>query len=581
MAFDGIAVAVIVKELKNKLINSRVMKVYQPDSSTLLFHLRSFGQTHKLLLSSHPIYARIHTTQANYPNPQNPPAFCMLLRKYLEPSRILDIEQYQMERIVTITFETFEPEGHNHKHLIFELMGRDSNIIFVDQDYTILDALRRTKFEQQNRNINPGVTYQLPPVQMKLNPLTLNENEFKDEIRFLPAHVPIYRGLIQLLQGLGQEAAKEICYRAGLDPSATRAELSLEQLPKLWKSLQQLLALNESPILLSNGQGFSAYQLTGVETYQVFTDLDTLLDIYYTSRVSSETLQQEVAHLQKILKAQLKRIERKEQIQRETLKEALEAEKWQKMGELILANIHQIPKGAAQATVIDYYEIEQPQITIQLDPSLSASQNAQNFFKKYAKAKKSEKITQQQLENTVTERMYIEQVMFQLEHVDNIETLTEIREELITQGIVPAKPENQRNKRKPAKTVPFSQYITSDGHVVLLGRSNRQNDELTFKVARSQDIWLHARNVPGSHVILKASQPISKQALLEAATLAALHSRNNTMDKVEVDYTERKHVHKPPGAKPGYVIYDNFKTVLVNPHDTNNHPQPIKADQNT
>ena len=389
MAFDGIAAVRIVAELNQKLINSRMVKIYQPDRHTVILHLRSLGQTHKLVISADPVNARIHTTQHSAENPQNPPAFCMLLRKYLEPSRVMEIKQHELERIIVIKFETFDPNlGTTIKSLVFELMGRNSNIILIDQDWVILDAIHRNSDENHPRPIMPGLSYKLPPVNTKLNPLGMSEPEAIAEIRLFPAQTPIFKGLVNIFQGLSPQGAAEVCRRAGIDPQTLKQDLSLQEMEALWKNLHKFITVKEPPVLVQSAKpDFFAYRLTDVPDQLEFTSLDELVDDFYHYRIHTHQVRQKAGALQTQINTHLKRLRKKEQIQRNTLKAAEDADQWQKMGELILANLYKITKGDHSVTAVDYYDPNQHEITIELDPSLGPSENAQRYFKRYNKAK--------------------------------------------------------------------------------------------------------------------------------------------------------------------------------------------------
>lgn len=577
MAFDGIAAVRIVAELNQKLINSRMVKIYQPDRHTVILHLRSLGQTHKLVISADPVNARIHTTQHSAENPQNPPAFCMLLRKYLEPSRVMEIKQHELERIIVIKFETFDPNlGTTIKSLVFELMGRNSNIILIDQDWVILDAIHRNSDENHPRPIMPGLSYKLPPVNTKLNPLGMSEPEAIAEIRLFPAQTPIFKGLVNIFQGLSPQGAAEVCRRAGIDPQTLKQDLSLQEMEALWKNLHKFITVKEPPVLVQSAKpDFFAYRLTDVPDQLEFTSLDELVDDFYHYRIHTHQVRQKAGALQTQINTHLKRLRKKEQIQRNTLKAAEDADQWQKMGELILANLYKITKGDHSVTAVDYYDPNQHEITIELDPSLGPSENAQRYFKRYNKAKNSREITKKLLNLTVMERQYLEEVMVQLEQADDLEVLGEIENELIKEGFIRTKRSKKQNGDFHRKAKPYQEYAASDGTVILLGRNNRQNDLLTFRVAKPDDIWLHAQNIPGSHVILRADQGVSEEALSEAAALAAYYSKHRNSPKVPVDYTERKHVHKPKGAKPGFVTYNHFKTITADPTKLQNLPKKV------
>jgi len=584
MAFDGIAVSAVVAELNQKLNNARVAKIYQPDRHTMIIHLRGIGKNHKLLISADPDSPRIHTTTAADPNPQNPPAFCMLLRKHLEPSRLLGFEQVEFERIILIRLETYDPDaGPHEKHLVFELMGRNSNIILIDQDRTIIDAIYRNSDPNHERPIMPGIKYQLPPVHNKLNPRRLTQAEFSTELRLMPT-LPLAKALVERFQGLGPQAAREICIRAGVDPEMHARDLDTGQIDALWHSLIGLIKSEPKPTLVYRPKpDFFAYesvQTGGSGSLQHFPTIDELLDYYFTARTRERQLRQKTARLQNAINAHLKRLHRKEQIHRETLEAAAKADEWQKWGEIILANLYRINKGDTILEAIDFYHPSQPLITIELDPALTPSENAQMCFKKYAKAKRSAKSAACQLAETSTLKDYLETISVQLEQAEDLDTVAEIEAELIKEGLIQDSNPKARKTMKNSSgggTRPYDQYTAADGTRILLGRSSRQNDFVTFKAAKPEYLWLHAQKIPGSHVIVCSDKEVSQQTLLEAATLAAYYSRNRTSAKVAVDYTRRKHVRKPPEAKPGFVIYDHFQTIVVDPTKIENLPRKLTA----
>lgn len=583
MAFDGIAVSVIAQELNKSLTNARVMKIFQTDRHTIILHLRTPGTTKKLIISADPVYPRIHTTNQDYPNPLAPPAFCMLLRKHLEPSRILSIKQLNLERLITITFEVFDHEiGRTENYLVLELMGRHSNIILLDHNHVILDAIHRSGDEDRLRQLMPNIKYQVPNNQDKLDPTTQSENDFINEIRLLPANINLTKGLMQLYQGLGPQTAVEIVKRAKLDPDQLKQDTSMTDFVALWHGLQSLIEAAGNPVLakIKGRTDFFAYSLTEVANQEQFPDLDTLLDNFYSLRINKERIRNQASTLTKVLSTHLKRVTRKEMRQKETLITAKKSDKWQKYGELVLANIYKITKGMDKINVTDYYDSGQPTISIPLDSSISASDNAQAYFKKYTKAKKSVKVTKIQLQKTLAERRYLEETLFHIEKADSTETLAEIKDELVQTGYLKIKQHKKANHKHQAAPS-YIHYLSSDGITILLGRNNKQNNNLTFKVARPNDLWFHAQKIPGSHVIVKVEGKVPEQTLLEAATLAAYFSRSQSSSKVPVDYTERKHVKKPLGAKPGFVVYNIFSTMTVDPTNETNLPkkkrtQPFK-----
>ncbi len=578
MAFDGIAVSVIVDELNQSLLNARVNKIYQKDKLTLVINLRIPGETKILLISADPRFPRIYmpNSDSEFKYPYTPPAFCMLLRKYLEPSRIISISQHQLERIITITFECYDPElGNNKKQLIFELMGRHSNIILVDHNQIILDAIKRSGNREHMRQIMPGLKYEIPFAQVKQDPREHSKAEFVDAIRLLPGNISISKGLMQLYQGLGPETAKEIIRRSSLDPDTPKIQVQIDEYDKLWGSFSAFLRNPGKPVLILEPKSdFFAYPLSDGRGQKQYADFNNLLTDFYTDKIHNENLRSVINNLLRGLKVHQDRLTRKGNILRKTLEQASKASTWQKLGQLLLTNMHLAKKGDSYLEVVDYYQPEQPRLTIELNPRLTPSENSQQYFKKYSKAKRSQSIVKGQLYKTIQERNYIEETMFHIEQAESISVLSEIKRELIESGYIsPKANKNQGKQLKPATQTKFERYLSSDNIEILLGRNNRQNDYVTFKMAQGNHIWMHAQQIPGSHVIIRADNQVPEQTLVEGATLAAFHSKAKSSPKVVVDYTQRKNVRKPRGAKPGFVLYDQFNSLVVDPTNTANLPK--------
>ena len=466
MAFDGIAVSAIAVELNEKLGNARVARIYQPSRHTIIIHLRSIGQTHKLLISADPESARIHTTKVPDPNPEYPPAFCMLLRKHLEPSRLIGIEQVEFERIVAIRFETYDLDlNPAQKSIVCELMGRNSNIILINQDQTILDAIHRNNDPNHPRPIMPGLRYQLPPVHKKINPRSSSKTEFAEELRLLPASTSLAQALVERYQGLGPQAAMEVCSRSALDPELGIRDLTIDQMHRIWQALVELTSGKYQPTMICSPKpDFFAYMPVKAPSngrVRQFAEFDELLDHFYTSMNLKRQLQQKTAKLQRMVNTHLKRIRRKEQIHRDTVRIAAGADTWQKWGEIILANIYQIKKGDDKLEAVDFYQPGQPKVIIELDPRLSPSENAQHYFNKYTKAKRGAKNAVKQLEETTLLRSYLEEISIQLEQADDLETTAEIEAELIKEGLI-AKTDGWRRKTagqtREKRPKPYDQY---------------------------------------------------------------------------------------------------------------------------
>ncbi len=573
MPFDGLATAKISQELHQELQNSRVMRVYQPDRHTIHLHLRLPGENRVLAIAAESGRARLHTTTEQRENPLTPPAFCMLLRKYLEPSRIMAIQQKDFERIVYIVLETHnESGGRDEKTLILEAMGRHSNVLLTHADGRILDALFRFPPEANAaRVIMPQTTYQHPPAQGKKDAAKVTKEVFLTDLRLMERNTTVKKGLQDLYQGLGPFAAQEIVARAGLATKTVRQGTSEADWHRLWECLQVILEAvrPDTPAYMGTYRGkpdFFAYPTVQVEETTEYPNLDTVLDSFYTERVKAERIQKEASALSRQLQTYLKRLKRKEGLQKQALGEANQADQWRKYGELITANLHAFDKGMKSATVVDYYDAEQPALVIPLDSTLSPSDNAQRYFKRYRKAQRSQKHTKQQLRKAQAERRYLEETLVHIALADSIETLAEIREELVNEGYI--KPPRKAKRVPKRAAAGWDEYVSSAGSSILVGRNNSQNDALTFRVARPNDLWFHAQKIAGSHVVLRNQGAVAEECIAEAALLAAFFSKARTSPKVTVDYTERRYVRKPQGARPGFVIYDHFQSILVNPAET-------------
>lgn len=562
MPLDGLTLKVLTAELQSRLKNGRVIKIYQPNELTITIHFRLPGSTEILLLSADPLHPRIHTIQEQPVNPLNPPAFCMLLRKHLEPSRLLKIEQQGWDRIVHLRFECPDERGQlTEKTLSLEVMGRHSNLFLVDQGGQILDAMKRFP----EREIAPGFPYVLPSDQGKKDPTSISKEEFLDEIRLLPPPTPLWKWIQDTFQGFSKVAAQEVLKRGGFTPQTKRSELDASkwvQLYQAWGELLDELAQGGKPHYYVEQDDFAAYTLTSLEGER-FSSTDALLDSVYGEKIRARQIEQGANQLKRQLKNQYKRVQRKEAIQLKTLVEAENADQLRHEGELLTANFHLIPTGKTSVQVPDYTLPDQPLVTIELDPRLSPSNNVQRIFKRYNKAKASKKFTQIQLEKTQEERRYLEDVFLQIELADDPLILEAITEELTSLGYL-----KKQNKPKSSKRTPPhgpDRYLSSNGLTILVGRNNQQNDEITFKLSRPNHLWLHARNIPGSHVVILSEGEIPEETLEQGAKLAAYFSQSRNSPKVPVDYTLRRYVRKPKGAKPGFVHYDQAKTIVVNP----------------
>jgi predicted ribosome quality control (RQC) complex YloA/Tae2 family protein len=543
-----------------------VLKIYQPDETTITLHFRHPGRTNVLLIAADALYPRLHTIEEQPHNPLHPPAFCMLLRKYLEPSRLLALEQQGFDRLVHLRFEAVNPTGQLMElTLVLELMGRQSNLYLLDQDGLLLDALKRFP----ERGIVPGKPYQPPFDQGKTEPGRLAPLDFADQIRLLPAPTPIWRWMAQTFQGFSKVAAQEVVRRAGLDPHVSRSMVEEADWINLHDALNQLLQELErggTPTWYPDEpEDFAAYTLTG-RYGASFASTDQLIRRVLGEKQREKTLDTLKGALRKGIARHRKRVEKKLALQQAELQQADEAHLYRHQGELLTASFHLLQQGASACQVPDYTQEGSPLVTIELDPRLSPSANIQRIFKRYAKAKASQTHTREQLHKTKLERRYLEDVLLQIDLADNERILKEIEGELQNAGYL--KRREKRPSAKKAKVVSGPErYLSADGIPILVGRNNLQNDQLTFRFTGPNHLWLHARNIPGSHVSILSAGEIPRDTLLQAAQLAAFFSQSRHSPKVEVDYTLRKHVRKPKGAQPGFVHYDRAKTLVVDPTD--------------
>ncbi|WP_077326078.1 Rqc2 family fibronectin-binding protein [Virgibacillus siamensis] len=557
MPFDGIVTRAVTHELNSKIIPGKITKIYQPTSSELVFTIRSQGKNHTLLLSIHPVYARLHLTDDTYRNPKEPPMFCMLLRKNLSGAIIESIEQYDMERLVTFHIKARNELGDiSNKTLVLELMGKHSNFMLIDADKGhILDSLKHVPVSQNRyRTILPGQEYKLPPSQNKLNLLDIDGTSFIKKLDFNAGKIDSQ--IVGTLTGFSPMIAKEFVHRANLG--------SQDVYKNVFETIQQSIRENKyTPAIYQfRKEDFHVLPITFLEVSK--TDYDTvndMLDAFYSGKAERDRVKQQAKDLSQFIKNEKDKNERKLKKHEKTLKKAAGAEKYQHLGELLTANMHLVKQGDENVQVIDYYDPEQNEITIELNPNKTPSENAQGFFKTYQKLKTSKRMVKAEIKKANHEIDYLDQLLQQIDSAREAD-IDEIREELRDEGYL-KKQKQGKNKKKPSKPVP-EKYTASDGTPILVGKNNKQNEYVTMKLAHRDDIWLHTKDIPGSHVIIRAKEP-SEETLVEAAQLAAYFSKSQQSSSVPVDYTKIRHVKKPNGAKPGFVTYDNQKTLFVTP----------------
>lgn len=571
MPFDGVVTKCIVDEFKATLIGGRIDKIFQPEKDELIINIRSQSKNYKLLMSANPSYPRVHFTEVSKENPAVPPVFCMLLRKHLGGGKITDVIFHDFERIVTICAESINELGDLvTKKLVIEIMGRHSNIILLNNEDKILDAIKHVDKDISSiREVMPARPYTLPPVQDKHNPVTA---DIKSIIFGLDVGIKVEKVLLDTFRGFSPLLCREICFRAQIDSRKTPIDLTEEEKISLCNTLlsfiEDIKAERYIPSIAyadeDNGTPVD-FHCFPMNQYSKSTPIDTMseaIDRFYVNLDHSDRLKQKKSGVQKVLHNALERCRKKIAIQNEKLAEVQNREHLKLYGELLTANIYCLESGSKIARVLNYYSENEEYVDIDLDENKTIEENAQVYYKKYNKAKSTFSATTKQLEDSQAELEYLESVQALLDDCQTPAEIEEIRQELGQQGYLIIKGQRKKGEKIASPLV----YVSSDGLQILVGRNNIQNDKLTLKTASSNDIWLHTKNIPGSHVIIKKQHgPIPNNTLFEAAVIASWHSKAKMSSNVEVDCTEIRNVKKPSGAKPGRVIYVNYQTFVVNP----------------
>ncbi|CEE01337.1 MULTISPECIES: Rqc2 family fibronectin-binding protein [Bacillaceae] len=557
MSFDGLFTYVMTHELASVLNGGRILKIHQPFLNEIVLTVRARGKNEKLLLSAHPSYARVQLTEEEYENPATPPLFCMLLRKHLEGHIIEDIYQKEMDRIIIFKIKGRNEIGDlSYKHLIIEIMGRHSNIILIDADKeVILDSIKHISYAvNRYRAILPGQPYIWPPAQGKLNPFLCKEEDILKQIDFNSGKLD--KQLVNQFSGISPLFAKEVVHRAGL---ANRITVPKEFIA-LMKKVQKREIL---PTMITGNQKeyFYMFPLEHIPgEKKSFPTLSKLLDAYYFGKAQRDRVKQISGDIEKRIKNEIDKNKGKLEKLQETMEEAENSSIYQLYGELLTAHMYAVQKGMEQITVENYYDENKP-VDIPLNPNKTPSENAQMYFQKYQKSKKAIIHVQEQMEKAKEELLYLENILQQLESAAP-KDIEEIKEELAEQGYIRLR---QKKTVKKQKTQPeLEKYEAADGTSILVGKNNKQNDYLTMKLAHKEDIWLHTKDIPGSHVVIRSGNP-SEETIEQAAVLAAYFSKARASSRVPVDCTKVKYVRKPNGAKPGFVIYDHQQTIFVTP----------------
>lgn len=576
MPLDGLVFTVLAQELAGTIKNARIQGVYQPSATDLVLQLRQPGRSLHLLISVDPVLSRVHLTEDEFDNPLSPPPFCLLLRKHLIPGRIADVRQPRFERVLEIVVETRdESGGRTRRRLYAEVMGKNSNVILTDEDGTILDALRRVSGETNRyRELLPNRPYTPPPPQERLDPGTVGPEEFDRIVRLVPSDARVAQVLAERIAGFSPLAGREVVARAGLDVDATRDALTPGAIGDLFKAFREVVEAVESnsakPCAVESAGEIVDFWLLPPCTVSgatvCFGSMNELVDWVYRRKAERELFARTQKRLKGLVDQHLRRLSRKAELQREELAAAAKAEEYRIAGDLLTAFLHRIQPGAASVELPNFYDGDKP-VVIELDPRESPSANAQRYYRKYQKAKKTLEKAKEQLDETLAELAYLESVKVALELAASRRELDEIEAELdkggYTGGTAGERPKSAKVRREPPSFLIFS---SSDGFRILAGRNNRQNDLLTMEIAKADDVWLHAKEIPGAHVIIRTEgKAVPESTLFEAAMIAAYYSRARNSANVPVDYTLRRHVRKPRGARPGMVIYDHQRTLYVTP----------------
>lgn len=576
MPFDGITMNVVKKELENLLVNSRVDKIYQPHKETIILKFRTHSSNPRLLLSCKADSAGIHLVDKQPENPKQPPVFCMVLRKYLENGKLISIEQQGLERILTFKFQSVNEAGSlKHLALYCEIMGKHSNIVLVDTETgCILDGAKRFTHEvNRYREVFPGIPYVLPPSQNKSNFLTMTEEQFYSLMLSQPLDRKLPEILLTILEGFSPLLCQETIIRAGLPQDMVLNRCGQYELAKLWQVLSQMvgdMAAGRFVPTLIKEEGDAAYreyfpfdmELYRYQGKEHFNTMNEALDTFFQAKENKIRFNEIKHRLERTVNSHIKKARNKMEIHEQELAEAYNGEKHRIAGEIITANIHAISRGDKQLNAVNYYDPEQKNISIELNPSLSPSQNAQRYFKKYRKAAVKKQKAMNYIAKAREDLLYMDTVNTSLSHANSIAELQEIEEELVQQKYIKRKKGKTPAPKKPG----YLTYKSSDGFTVMVGKNNRQNDFLTMKVAKDEDMWFHTKEIPGAHVIIKTEgKEIPESTLLEAAMLASYYSKGKLSGNVPVDYTLRANVRKPKGAKPGLVIYEHYSTIYVTP----------------
>ena len=567
MAFDGITISNIVKELNDTILNGRIAKIAQPENDELLLTIKPAKGQVRLVISASASLPLIYLSRDNKPSPMTAPNFCMLLRKHIANGRIVGISQPSLERIIRFEIEHLDELGDLcRKSLIVEIMGKHSNIIFCNEKGMIIDSIKHVSAQMSSvREVLPGREYFIPDTMKKENPLDIPEENFTQELLSKP--MPVGKAIYNSFTGISPVVAEEICHLAGIDSSTPASEMSADLLSHLYRQftyfMEQVTESKFSPAIYYEGnepKEFSSLPLTHFSNYQVksFDSISEVIRTYYSSRDLITRIRQKSSDLRRVVQTALERNRKKYDLQLKQLRDTENRDKYKVYGELIHTYGYNLEDGAKELEALNYYTNEM--IKIPLDPQKTPQENAKKYFDRYNKQKRTFEALSELIKETKDEIDYLESVSKSLDIARSEDDLIQIKEELIESGFIRRK---QSSKKVKITSKPFH-YISSDGFHMYVGKNNLQNEELTFHFANGGDWWFHAKKAPGSHVIVKTNgEGLPDRTFEEAARLAAHYSKNSGAEKVEVDYVEKKQVKKPNGSKPGFVVYYTNYSMMI------------------
>ena len=565
MPMDGLMAGFLARELNDALSGGRVDRITQPERDTVILVIRAGNENRSLLLCASANNARCHLTQNRFPNPLEPPALCMLMRKQLLGARVLSVRQVDGDRIIHVDLDTLSELGdHEPRRLVLEIMGRHSNLMLLNGEGRILESAHHVSPEMSRvRQIQPGMLYTAPPAQDRLDPAEVTEASLLEKLKSC-RDLPLEKGLAQSVRGLSAASAREIARRV-LEPGESAPEdlaACCERIAAFFRRMPDML----SPAVEYSESGEAAdvypfpYLSGRTDLQKPFLTLSRALEAYYGERDRQDRLRQKSASMVRLLKTHLERCEKKLALQEEELAGAARMEEYRIMGEVLNANLYALKKGPSEVTLPNWYDPAGGMLSIPLDTRLTPSQNAQRYFKKYRKALSARQVASEQKEKTLQEMDYLESALLDIGKCVGESELEEIRADLVSAGYM-KRNTNRRQQRSLPRSLPY-RYLSSDGIEILVGKNSAQNDRLTLE-ADPDAVWLHAKDMPGSHVIIRGTGEIPPQTMKEAAMLAAWYSKGQRSSMVPVDYTRRKYVKKPSGAAPGRVIYTHQKTAYM------------------